>query len=120
MTIPSTPHGYRWREAWATGSGKVKAFGIEGTGPYGAGLSRELLVKGHAVLGVMRPNRQLRCLHGESGSPDAESAARSVLNGQATALSKTQGGTSKMIRHIKSARDSAVKSKSQAMITLKR
>lgn len=119
MTIPSTPHGYHSLEAWATGLGKVKAFGIEGTGSYGAGLSRELLAKGHTVLDVMRPNRQLRYLHGKSDSLDAESAARSVLNGQATALSKTQSGTSEMIRHIKIARDSAVKSKSQAMITLK-
>ncbi len=99
--------------------GSVKAFGIEGTGSYGAGLSRDLQAKGHTVLDVMRPNRQLRYLHSKSDSLDAESAARSVLNGQATALPKTQGGTSEMIRHIKIARDSAVKAKSQAMITLK-
>lgn len=67
----------------------------------------------------MRPNRQLRYLHGKSDSLDAESAARSVLNGQATALAKTQTGSSEMIRHLKVARDSAVKAKSQAMITLK-
>lgn len=119
MTIPTTRDGYRGLEEWATGLGSVKAFGIEGTGSYGAGLSRDLLAKGHTVLDVMRPNRQLRYLHGKSDSLDAESAARSVLNGQATALAKTQGGTSEMIRHIKIARDSAVKAKSQAMITLK-
>ena len=102
-----------------TGRGSVKAFGIEGTGSYGAGLSRDLLAKGHTVLDVLRPNRQLRYLHGKSDSLDAESAARSVLNGQATALAKTQGGTTERIRHIKIARDSAVKAKSQAMITLK-
>ena len=119
MTIPTTREGYHILAQWATGLGSVKAFGIEGTGSYGAGLSRDLLAKGHTVLDVMRPNRQLRYLHGKSDSLDAESAARSVLNGQATALAKTQGGTSEMIRHIKIARDSAVKAKSQAMITLK-
>lgn len=119
MSIPTTPGGYHGLEAWATGLGSVKAFGIEGTGSYGAGLSRDLLAKGHTVLDVMRPNRQLRYLHGKSDILDAEGAARSVLNGQATALAKTQGGTSEMIRHIKIARDSAVKAKSQAMITLK-
>ncbi|MGI3212780.1 transposase, partial [Roseovarius tibetensis] len=91
----------------------------EGTGSFGAGLSRELLAKGHEVLDVMRPNRQLRYLHGKSDSLDAESAARSVLNGQATAQAKAQTGSSEMIRHLKVARDSAVKAKSQAMITLK-
>ena len=69
------------------------------------------------MLDVMRPNRQLRYLHGKSDRLDAESAARSVLNGQAAALAKTQGGTSEMIGHIKIARDSAVKAKSQAMIS---
>ena len=62
----------------------------------------------------MRPNRQLRYLHGKSDTLDAESAARSVLNGQATAQAKAQTGSSEMIRHLKVARDSAVKAKSQA------
>ncbi len=117
--IPTTRDGYRALEAWASRFGQVKAFGIEGTGSYGAGLSRELMARGHRVLDVMRPNRQLRYLHGKSDSLDAESAARSVLNGQATAPAKTQTGSSEMIRHLKIARDSAVKAKSQAMITLK-
>ena len=119
MTIPTTREGYYDLEAWASAFGSIKAFGIEGTGSYGAGLSRDLLAKGYTVLDVMRPNRQLRYLHGKSDSLDAESAARSVLNGQAKALAKTQTGFSEMIRQIKIARDSAVKAKSQAMITLK-
>lgn len=119
MTIPATHKGYRDLEGWAYKFGQIKAFGIEGTGSYGAGLSRELLANGHTVLDVMRPNRQFRYLHGKSDSLDAESAARSVLNGQATAHAKTQSGSSEMIRHIKIARDGAVKAKSQAMITLK-
>ena len=119
MTIPTTRQGYRDLEAWASEFGTVKAFGIEGTGSYGAGLSRDLLAMGHTVLDVMRPNRQLRYLHGKSDSLDAEGAARSVLNGQATAVAKTQTGSVEMIRHLKVARDSAVKSRSQAIVTLK-
>jgi transposase len=118
-TIPATRKGYRDLEAWASRLGEVKAFGIEGTGSYGAGLSRDLLAKGYNVVDVMRPNRQLRRLHGKSDSLDAESAARSVLNGQATASAKAQTGSAEMIRHLKIARDSAVKARSQAMITLK-
>lgn len=118
-TIPTTGKGYHDLERWASEFGEIKAFGIEGTGSYGAGLSRALLARGHKVFDVMRPNRQLRYLHGKSDSLDAESAARSVLNGQATAKAKAQTGSSEMIRHLKIARDSAVKSKSQAMITLK-
>ncbi|AOX18441.1 IS110 family RNA-guided transposase [Kozakia baliensis] len=118
-TIPTTSRGYRDLEIWASGFGQVKAFGIEGTGSFGANLSRALMAKGHVVMDVMRPNRQIRYLQGKSDALDAEGAARSVLNGQTTALAKTQTGTSEMLRHLKVARDSAVKARSQAMITLK-
>ncbi|MEE4211507.1 MAG: IS110 family transposase [Parvularcula sp.] len=119
MSLPTTRQGYRDLDTWATSFGSVRAFGIEGTGSYGAGLSRDLLARGHTVLEVVRPNRQLRYLHGKSDDLDAEGAARSVLNRQATARAKTQTGSSEMIRHLKVARDSAVKAQSQAMITLK-
>jgi transposase len=42
-----------------------------------------------------------------------------VLSGQAIAEPKTQSGSVEMIRHLKIARDTAVKSRSQAMVTLK-
>ena len=119
LTIPTTSQGYCDLEQWAQALGSVKAFGIEGTGSYGAALSRLLQAKGHTVIDVMRPNRQLRYLHGKSDNLDAEGAARSVLNGQATACAKAQTGSAEMVRHLKIARDSAVKSRSQAMITLK-
>lgn len=88
------------------------AFGIEGTGSYGAGLTQSLLQQGHRVVEVTRPNRQHRYQQGKSDNLDAEGAARSVLNGQATAQAKTQTGSSEMIRHLKIARDTAVKSRS--------
>jgi transposase len=106
-------------ERWSRSLGTVLAFGIEGTGSYGAGLSRSLLAQGYNVIEVTRPNRQLRYTQGKTDSLDAEGAARSVLSGQATALPKTQTGSSEMIRHLKIARDTAVKSRSQAMVTLK-
>jgi transposase len=111
--------GYSALEDWACTLGCVVAFGIEGTGSYGAGLSRHLLVHGHTVVEVTRPHRQLRYQHGKSDSLDAEEAARSVLSGQAIATPKTQSGTVEMIRHLKIARDTAVKCRSQAMVTLK-
>ena len=106
-------------ERWARSFGYVLAFGIEGTGFYGAGLSQSLLAQGHNVIEVTRPNRQLCYTQGKTDSLDAEGAARSVLSGQATTVPKTQTGSSEMIRHLKIARDTAVKSCSQAMVTLK-
>ena len=63
--------------------GAIQAFGIEGTGSYGAGLSRFLRERGHTVVEVNRPNRQLRYQQGKSDAVDAESAARAMLAGQA-------------------------------------
>jgi transposase len=119
FSAPATTKGYIALEDWACAIGAITAFGIEGTGSYGAGLSRHLLAKGHKVVEVTRPNRQLRYQHGKTDSLDAEGAARSVLAGQAIAEPKTHSGSVEMIRHLKIARDTAVKSRSQAMVTLK-
>ena len=115
MTIPVSTIGYRDLEAWAKPSGPIRAFGIEGIGCYGAGLSRFLQANGHPVFEIN--HRQLRHQHGKSDPLDAESAARAVLGGQATALPKSS--TVEMIRHLKVARDTAVKGRTQAMLTVK-
>jgi transposase len=117
-SIPVSPKGYRELEVWACAFGCVRAFGIEGTGSYGAGLSRALVAQGHTVVEVNRPNRQVRHQHGKSDPLDAESAARSVLAGQATARPKSGSSTVEMIRQLKVVRDTAVKSRTRAMITL--
>jgi len=79
LTIPVSPKGYRNLETWARAFGAIHAFGIDGTGSYGAGLSRFLQAKGHTVVEVNRPNRQLRHQNGKSDPLDAESAARPCL-----------------------------------------
>src|SRR5215203_5570506 len=119
MTIPANRRGYQALQAWAQSLGSVRAFGIEGTGSYGAGLSRFLSEHGYSVLEVNRPSRQLRYQKGKDDPTDAESAARSVLAGQATATPKSGTGKVEMIRHLKVARDTAVKARSQAMLALK-
>lgn len=119
ITVPASSNGYGALEAWAKSMGAVQAFGIEGTGSYGAGLSRFLRERGHTVVEVNRPNRQLRYQQGKSDAVDAESAARAVLSGQAAGQPKSGTGTVEMIRHLKIARDTAVKARTQAMQTLK-
>jgi transposase len=118
-TISVGAKGYRELEVWARSLGVVRVFGIEGTGSYGAGLSRYLRAQGHAVLEVNRPDRRLRHQHGKNDRLDAEAAARAVLGGQVTVLPKSGTGTAEMIRHLKAARDGAVKARSQAMLTIK-
>src|SRR4051812_943644 len=59
-TIPVGERGYQALEAWARSLGPVRAFGVEGAGSYGAGLSRFLVAQGHAVLEVNRPDRHCK------------------------------------------------------------
>ena len=119
LTIPVGGKGYHALELWARSLGSVRAFGVEGTGCYGAALSRFLCERGHAVVEVNRPNRQLRYQQGKSDPLDAEAAARAVLGGQALGLPKSGSGIAEMIRHVKVARDTAIKARTQAMHTLK-
>ena len=119
ITIPANCSGYQALQAWAQSLGSIRAFGIEGTGSYGAGLSRFLCEYGYPVFEVNRPNRQLRHQKGKDDALDAESAARSVLGGQAMALPKSGMNRVEMIHHLKVVRDTAVKGRSQAMQTVK-
>ena len=116
---PATAQGYRQLETWAYAYGAVHAFGVEGTGSYGAGLSRALTAQGCRVVEVNRPNRQRRRQRGKSDTVDAEAAARAVLAGEADAPPKSGDGEVEMIRHLKIARDTALKCRTQAMVTLK-
>jgi len=119
ITLLASRRGYQELETWARSFGFVRAFGIEGTGSYGAGLTRFLQERGHSVIEVNRPNRQIRHQHGKNDPLDAENAARAVLSGQARAAPKSGTSLVEMIRHLKVARDTAVKSRTQAMVTLK-
>jgi transposase len=113
--VPTTLAGYRRLEHWATGLGSVEAFGIEGTGSYGAGLARFLGDRGHRVVEVNRPDRATRHRLGKSDPIDAEMAARAVLSGVATGTPKAGDGSIEMIRMLKIARDSAVKARTQTL-----
>ena len=104
---------------WAETHGRLEAFGIEGTGSYGAGLARAVRRAGHRVVEVNRGDRRTRRAAGKSDTVDAEVAARSVLAGQSTAIPKTADGAIEMMRQLKVARDSAVKARTTAMNTLK-
>ena len=111
--------GYQALITWAEAHGPIEAFGIEGTGSYGAGLAGTVRQAGHRVVEVNRGDRRTRRAAGKSDTVDAEVAARSVLAGQSTATPKTADGAVEMMRQLKVARDTAVKARTTAMITLK-
>ena len=115
----ATTNGYEELERWSLGLGEIQAFGIEGTGSYGAGVTRYLTRRGHTVVEVNRPDRSTRYRKGKSDPTDAEMAARAVLAGVADATPKSGEGEVEMIRMLKSAKDSAVKARTQAINQMK-
>ncbi len=119
LTISADSAGYATLANWAERLGRPGVFGIEGTGSYGVGLASFLRRRGHTIVEVNRGDRRGRRANGKSDTLDAEAAARSVLAGQARAIPKSADGVCEMIRQVKIGRDTAVKARTQALITLK-
>jgi transposase len=99
--------GYRALLDWLASHGLVDRVGVEGTGAYGAGLSRHLQAAGVTVIEVDRPNRQVRRRAGKSDPIDAIEAARAVISGRARAVAKTADGSAEAMRALLVAKRSA-------------
>ena len=106
-SFATTPAGYRQLLAWMTGFGPVAKVGVEGTGAYGAGLTRFLRRHGVDVVEVDRQNRQARRQQGKSDPLDAVEAARAAQSGRASGAAKTRDGSVEAIRALVVARRSA-------------
>lgn len=90
--------------------------GIEGTGSYGAGLTRRRLELGYCVYEVMVPGRARRKPGRPKSDPaDAEVAARQVLARANLSKPKDQSGWTEELRQLMIARDRLVQATS-AMI----
>jgi transposase len=109
--------GYRELHRWLSTFGTIDRVGVEGTGAYGAGLSRYLQSVGITVIEVDRPNRQARRRAGKSDTLDAIEAARAALSGRAAGRAKTADGRVEAIRALlvakRSARDVRIKTLNQ-------
>jgi transposase len=117
--FPTTPAGYRALLAWLRGFGPVGCVGVEGTGSYGAGLSRYLHGVGVVVIEVNRADRQARRRHGKSDPLDALSAARAAQSGRARALPKGGDGQVEAIRVLLVAKRSARRDRAAAINRLR-
>ena len=106
-SFPTTTAGYQQLFDWLRGFGELIRVGVEGTGAYGAGLSRFLHAAGIEVTEVDRPNRQARRRQGKSDPLDAVEAARAALSGRARAIAKTADGHVEAMRALVVARRSA-------------
>lgn len=114
LPVSTDPAGFTRLIDWASAYGVIDKVGVEGTGSYGAGLSRWLRAQGLVVVEVDRPDRKTR-RHGKSDTIDAEAAARAVQSGRATAVPKTADGPVEMIRMLRLTRRSAVKNRTMTI-----
>ena len=114
-SFETTTAGYRRAWRWLNAFGEVELAGVEGTGSYGAGLTRFLHDQGVTVVGVDRPNRQRRRRRGKSDPQDAIAAARAAQSGDATGAAKTRNGSVEAMRVLRVARCSARKARNQAL-----
>ncbi len=114
-SFETTPAGYGRLLGWLRNLGEVELVGIEGTGSYGAGLTRHLHAEGVLVVEVDRPNRQRRRRRGKSDPQDAITAARAAQSGDALGEAKTRDGNVEAMRVLRLARVSARKARTQAL-----
>jgi transposase len=110
--------GYRELLGWLGGFGEIDRVGVESTGSYAAGLTRYLVGQGVRVLEVNQPHPHARRRRGKTDAIDAELAARHALSLATQVTPKQTTGIVEAIRQLRVARDSAVKSRSVAMLQL--
>ncbi|MEW1808309.1 IS110 family transposase [Pseudarthrobacter sp. NPDC080039] len=111
----ATATGYTKLIHFITSHGTVGAVGVEGTGSYGAELSRVLTKEKLKVFEVNRPNRQQRRIRGKSDPFDAYQAAQSVLAERGISTPKTKDGPVECLRILRTARTSAMKARTIAI-----
>jgi transposase len=91
-----------------------RAWAIEGTGSYGAGLARFLVGRGELVLELSRAPRAERRLRGKDDILDAARTARAALASETLALPRA-GQRREALRLLLAARRSAVDVRRQAL-----
>jgi transposase len=79
LAIPSTLRGYRQLLRWVMALGELAGVAVEGTGSYGAGLTRFLHQQEVLAMEADRPDRSGRRARGKTDTFDAEAAARALL-----------------------------------------
>src|SRR3954447_5763921 len=99
-SFPATTAGFTELHDWLRAFGPIARVGVEGTGAYGAGLSRYLQSCGVVVIEVDRTNRQVRRMQGKSDPVDAIEAGRAALSGRARGIAKSADGHVEAIRAL--------------------
>ncbi len=119
MAVPADADGYRQAlELIAVHAPGRRAWAVEGSGGYGAGLARFLLERGERVIEIDRPERRSERTQAKSDRLDALRAARTAL-ARARLASPRAGAGREALRVLMVARSGAVDARRQAIRQLK-
>jgi transposase len=118
-SFPTTRTGYRAMLAWIGEFGDLARIGVEGTGSYGAGLTRHLAKAGVMILEVDRPDRSDRRRKGKDDDLHAINAARAALQGRRTSIPKSKDGAVEALRVLRIIRAHAVRERRSALQLLR-
>lgn len=118
-SFSTTRAGYRALVKWLRGFGDVTKIGVEGTGSYGAGITRHLIDAGIEVLEVDRPDRSERRRKGKDDDLDAISAARAAMHGRRVSIPKGKDGAVESLRVLRVTRQSAIRARRNALQLLR-
>lgn len=113
LEIGTGGDGYARLWEWAQEFGEP-LFAVEGTGSYGAGLTRFLAAAGETVYECERPRRRDR-RRGKSDLIDAEEAARRLLSGQRLPRPRAGSSVREDLRVLLVQRQSAVRARTAAL-----
>jgi transposase len=111
VSVPATPEGYE--QLWGLCPGWRRAWSVEGTASYGAGLTRFLQRRGERVVEMDHPNRSKRRNGVKNDEVDAARAAREAL-GRDELAQPRGGGERAALAVLASARASAVQAAKHA------
>ncbi|GHD78208.1 IS110 family transposase [Streptomyces mirabilis] len=117
-SFPATAVGYRELLTWARGLGTVRRAVVEGTGSFGAALSRYLLAQQVEVFDVNWPDWSDRRRRGKSDAADAQLGPGGVERA-GTRPGQVRRRAGAVRRMFKLAKGSAVKTRTQATNQLK-
>lgn len=107
VTVTADPDGYAGLVEVAERHSGLRAWAMEGSGGYGAGLARHLAGRGELVVELDRPVRPARRAGAKSDPIDAERAARDALSREKLAQPKTGPERAALQMHL-TARRAAV------------
>jgi len=119
LTVPSDAFGYKRVHAFGRSHApRLRAWAIEGTGSFGAGLTTYLLEQGEWVVEIDRPARPARRNGAKSDELDAARAAREALSREHLAQPRRRGDR-EAIRVLLTTRHGTVVSRTRAVCHLK-